>query len=134
MCGLDLAWLMQITGNNHRTKWLKIQYMYILLHRARFTYRLDRLKPRASKFRGPPVKVYNIFNTVIGLPHLCCHNVPYFLSDPSVIYLTQLHFISEYCRILNTPHHFCLYWNWLNTLPSSSSREGGELGGASRVD
>jgi hypothetical protein len=45
---------------------------------ARFTYRLDRLKPRASKFRGPPLKVYNIFNTVIGLPHLCCHNVLYY--------------------------------------------------------
>ena len=48
------------------------------LHRqtgsARFTYRLDRLKPRASIFRGPPVKVYNIFNTVISLSHLCCHN------------------------------------------------------------
>jgi len=34
-------------------------------HSAGFTYRLDRLKPRASKFRGPPVKVCNIFNTVI---------------------------------------------------------------------
>jgi hypothetical protein len=34
---------------------------------AGFTYRLDRLKPRASKFRGPPTKVYNIFNTVIIL-------------------------------------------------------------------
>jgi hypothetical protein len=32
---------------------------------AGFTYRLDRLKPRDSKFRGPPAKVYNIFNTVI---------------------------------------------------------------------
>ena len=30
---------------------------------------------RASKFRGPPAKVYNIFNTVIGLAHLYCHNV-----------------------------------------------------------
>jgi hypothetical protein len=28
---------------------------------AGFTYRLDRLKPRVSKFRGPPAKVYNIF-------------------------------------------------------------------------
>jgi hypothetical protein len=36
---------------------------------AGFTYRLDRLKPspRASKFRGSPAKVYDIFNTVIGL-------------------------------------------------------------------
>jgi hypothetical protein len=31
-----------------------------------------------------------------------------------------LHSISEYCIILNTPHHLCRYWNWLNTLPSSS--------------
>ena len=45
-----------------------------------------------------------IFNTVIGLSHLCCHNVLYFLNNPSVIILSQLHFISEYCRILNTPH------------------------------
>jgi hypothetical protein len=29
-----------------------------------FMHRLDRLKPRASQFRGPPDKVYNIFNTV----------------------------------------------------------------------
>jgi hypothetical protein len=49
-------------------------------------------------------------------------------------YTVALYCISEYCRILNTPHHLCLYWNWLNTLPCSSSREGGELGGASQVD
>jgi hypothetical protein len=101
---------------------------------AEFTYRLDRLKPRASQFKVPPTKVYNIFNTVIGLSHLCCHNVLYFLNNPSVIFLTQLHSISEYCRILNTPHLLCLYWNWLNTLPSSSSRAGGVLGGAAQVD
>jgi hypothetical protein len=71
------------------------------LSSAGFTYRLDRLKPRASTFRGPPAKVYNIFNTVIGLSHLCCHK--YFLNNPSVIFLTQFHSISEYCRILNTP-------------------------------
>jgi hypothetical protein len=28
---------------------------------AGFTYRLDRLKPRASNVREPPAKVYNIF-------------------------------------------------------------------------
>ena len=94
--------------------------------------RLDRLKPRASKFRAPPAKVCIIFNTVIGLSHLCCHNVMYFLNNPSVIFLT-LHF-SENCRILNTPYHLRLYWNWLNTLTSSSSREGRELGGASQVE
>ena len=52
---------------------------------SKFTYRLDRLKRRASKFRGPPVKEYNIFNTVIGL------NVLYFLNNPSVILLIQLY-------------------------------------------
>jgi hypothetical protein len=83
--------------------------MSLQTHSAGFTYRLDRLKPRASKFRGPPAKVYNIFNTVIRLSHLCCHSVLYFLINPSVILLTQLHCISEYCRILNTPHHLCLY-------------------------
>ena len=55
------------------------------MHSAGFTYRLDRLKPRASSFKGPPTKVYSIFNTVIGLSDLCCHNVMYFLNNPSVI-------------------------------------------------
>jgi hypothetical protein len=92
---------------------------------AEFTY---WLKPRVSTFR------FIIFSTVIGLSHLCCHNVLYFLNNPLVIFLTQLHSISDYCRILSTPHHLCLYWNWLNQLPSSSSREGGELGGTSQVE
>jgi hypothetical protein len=52
------------------------------VYSAGFTYRLDRLKPRAITFRGPPSKVCNISNTVIGRPHLCCHNVLYFLSIP----------------------------------------------------
>ena len=101
---------------------------------AGFTYRLDRLKPGASTFRGPPAKVYVVFNTVIWISHLCFNNVLYFLNNPSVIFLTQLHSISEYCRILNTPYHLRLYWNWLDILPYSSSREGGELGGASQVE
>jgi hypothetical protein len=66
-----------------------------------FTYGLDRLIPRASTFRGPPTKVYNKFNTDIGLSHLCCHNILYFLNNPSVISLAQFHSISEYCRILS---------------------------------
>jgi hypothetical protein len=37
----------------------------------------------------------------------------FYLNNPSVIFLTQLVSISEYCRILNTPHHLPLYWNWL---------------------
>jgi hypothetical protein len=62
--------------------------------------------------------VYNIFNTVIELSHLTCHNVLYFLNNPSGIFLKQLHSISEYCRILSTPpsHHLRLCWNWLNSL------------------
>jgi hypothetical protein len=78
---------------------------------AGFTYRLDRLKPRASKFRGPPAKVYNISYTVILDFHTyaAMNNVLYFLNNPSVTFLTQLHSISEYCRILNTPHHLPLY-------------------------
>ena len=67
---------------------------------------LRAVKPRASKFRGPLTKVYTLFNTVIGLSHLCCYNVLYFLSNPSVIFL--IHFISEYCRILKTPNHLRL--------------------------
>ena len=39
---------------------------------AGFTYRLDRLKPRAI--------VYNTFDTVIGLAYLCCHKGLYVLS------------------------------------------------------
>ena len=32
---------------------------------AGFTYRFDRLKPRASKFGGPPVKVYDILTLLL---------------------------------------------------------------------
>ena len=104
-----------------------------MIRSAGFTNRPDRLKPKTSNFRGHPAKVYHIFNNVIRLSHLCCHNVLYFLKNPSVIFLTQLHSISEYCRMLNIPHHLHLYWNWLSTLQSSSSREGGELVGTSQV-
>ena len=82
---------------------LLYQLSHTVLNSAGFTYRLNRLKPSASKFKGPPSKVYNFFNIVNGLSHLCCHNVPYFLNNPSVVFLTQLHSISEYCRILKHP-------------------------------
>ena len=78
------------------------QYTYIVGNSARVIYRLDRHMPRASIFKGPPAKVYTIFNTVIGLSHLHCRNVLCFLSNPSVSFLTQLHSISDYYRILNT--------------------------------
>ena len=68
----------------------------LFLTSAGFTYRLDRMKPRASNFRGPPAKVHNIiiFNTVIGLSHLCCHNRTVLLQQS--FFLTQLYSISEY--------------------------------------
>ena len=100
---------------------------------AGFTYRLDRLEPRASKFGGLRPRCI-IFFTLLLDSHLCCPNVLYFLSNPSVIFLTQLHSISEYCRILNISCHIRLDWKWLNTLPSSSSREGEELGEASQME
>ena len=95
----------------YKWNWRSIYIPTVKSCSARFTYRLDRLKPRASTYRGPPAKVYNIFNTVIWISHLCFNNVLYFLNNPSVIFLTQLHSISEYCRILSTPHNLCLYWN-----------------------
>jgi hypothetical protein len=139
----DILFYGHLSNNKEAVKRCrKVQYMFIVTWpslfciqgSAGFTYRLDRLQPMASNFRGPSAKVYIIFITVIGLSHLCCHSVLYFLNNPSVIFLTQLHSISEYCRILSTPHHLCFYWKWLSTLPSSSSHEGGELGVASQVD
>ena len=65
---------------------------------------LDRLKTKVSKFRGPPSRVCSVFNTDIELSHLCCHEVLYFLNNPSVNFFTQLHSISEYCRFLNIFH------------------------------
>ena len=37
------------------------------------------------------------------------YTVLQFLNNHSVIFLTQLHSISEYVRTLSTPHHFCPY-------------------------
>ena len=67
---------------------------------AGFTYRLDRLKPRASTFRGLRPRCM-IFLTLLFEFHtyvaISWHKVLYFLNNPSVISLTQLHSISEYC-------------------------------------
>jgi hypothetical protein len=92
---------------------------------SRFTYRLDRLKPRASKFRGPPAKVHNIFNTVIWLSHLCCHNVLYFLNNgPSDFpYTVALHFrilpkfkhpssSSSLLILIKHTSYFLQLWRW----------------------
>jgi hypothetical protein len=61
-----------------------------------FTYILYRLKSRASNYRGSPAKVYNAFDTVIGLSYFCCHNALYSLNNSSVIFLEQLHSISKF--------------------------------------
>jgi hypothetical protein len=50
---------------------------------------------------------YHLFNNIIGLSHSCCHNVLFFLSNPSVAFLTQLHSISEYCRDFKYPSSSC---------------------------
>jgi hypothetical protein len=85
-----------------------------LTRSARFTYGLDRLNPRASTFRGPPAEVNYIFNIVIGLSHVCCYNVLYFLNNPSVIFLTQLHSITRYCTIVNSSRYAATkLWNEL---------------------
>jgi len=97
---------------------------------AGFTYRFDRLKPRASKFGGPPAKVYHLLTLLLDYhTYAVIYIVLKFLNNPSVMFLTQLHSISEYCRILSTSHELCLYWNWLSTLKASSSPEGGRIGG-----
>jgi hypothetical protein len=52
-----------------------------------FTYRFDKLKPRASNFKVLPIKVYTIFDTVTGLSYSCCYDALYSLSNTSVIFL-----------------------------------------------
>ena len=88
-CTGTLQIFINLLPNSIGIFYLKLQSIYrtvyMLTDSAGFAYRLNRLKPRASKFRGPLAKMYNIFNTVIGLSDLCCHNVMYFLNNPSVI-------------------------------------------------
>ena len=99
---------------------------------AGFTYRLDRLKHMASKFRGPPAKVYIIFNTIIGLSHLCCHIILYFLfKQPfsNFSYTVGLHF-----RILQNfkyPSSSSPLLKLIKHTSCSPSREDGELRGVS---
>ena len=85
---------------------------------AGFTYRLHRLNPRGSKFRG--------------LSHLCCNNVLSKQPFSNFPYTVALHF-----KIwLNFKHSSSSSpsLKLMNTFLSSSSREGGELGGASQVE
>ena len=72
-------------------QWLIIKSM----GSAWFTYRLGRLKPRASTSKGPLAKVYNIFVivSVIDLSYTSCHK-------PSVMFLA-LHF--RIIRLISRP-------------------------------
>jgi len=111
------------TNNNNwnRYMWFVIRpqnctnyYELPTMNNAGFTYRLDRLKHRASKFRGPPAKVYIFFNTVIGLSHLCCHNVLYFLNNPSRI-LQHFKHPSSSLPLLKLIKHTSIFiqsWRW----------------------
>jgi hypothetical protein len=71
------------------TEWFKrscIKTCYLISYiSAAFTYRLGRLKPRASEIRVLPAKVHSYFDTVIGHSDICCHNTLYSLSNHSVI-------------------------------------------------
>lgn len=71
---------------------------------AEFIYRLGRLKPRASKFRGPPSRSIMVL-AVISLSCICCHYALYSQNNPSAILFEQLRSISQYYRMLNTRHH-----------------------------
>ena len=74
---------------SHVLFWIDVHVIYstsgnvseILFLTCQIYYRHDRLKPRASKFRGTPAKMYNTFDTVIGLSYLCCHNTLYSLNN-----------------------------------------------------
>ena len=80
------------------------------------------------------VSKHTLIHLDILLP---CEKFSFFLSFCQKKWEGKSSFVSHHtppCRILNTPYHLRLYWNWLNTLTSSSSREGGELGGVSQVE
>lgn len=63
----------------------------------------DRRTPRASKFGGPPTKVYNTFDTVVGpsYTYICCHSAQCSLLSPSVNIIAQF---PLYFRIMQ--------WGW----------------------
>jgi hypothetical protein len=67
------------------------------------------LKSSVSHLKGPPDKVYNTVDTVIGLSYACCHSLMYSLNNSLIIFLAQLQSISKYCRILNNPHRPRVY-------------------------
>ena len=78
-------------------------YLHMPISSAGFTY-------RASKLRGPPAKVCNIFYSVIGFSYICCHNTLHSVNNPLLLFSAQLHLISEYYRIiLSTIHHPTLF-------------------------
>ena len=46
---------------------------------------IGRLKPRASKSRGPLATVSNNFGTVIGISYICYHGALKSINNPSII-------------------------------------------------
>ena len=74
------------------------------------------------------VSKYTLIPLDVLLP---CKTSSFFLSFCQKKWEGKSSFVSHHtppCRILNTPYQLRLYWT------SSSSREGGELGGASQVE
>jgi hypothetical protein len=74
----------------------------MFLSSAGFTYSyiIDRLKHGFSIFKGTRDKVYDIFDTVIGHPFLCCHDALHSLINPSVIFLARLYSIQNIAECL----------------------------------
>ena len=90
-----------------------VYYELPTMNNAGFPYRLDRRKHRASKLRGSPAKIF-LFNTVIGLSHLCCHNILYCQNNPSRI-LQHFKHPSSSLPLLKLIKHastFLQSWRW----------------------
>jgi hypothetical protein len=80
-----------------------------LLYDTGFTYSLGRLMPRASKCRGPPNKVYDIFNIVIDLSCTCCYNLPGFCNFPCTPFQNNTVFMGV--AMLSSSRHVAIHLN-----------------------
>ena len=99
-------------------------------HSVEFTYRLWRMKSRASKSRGHPVNVYTIFNTVIGISYLWFHSAFHCIVHCVISYVRKAYDIVSKQHFSNFPlsrqsvgsggasqvkkSRVSLYLNWLN--------------------